>query len=97
MHENFSINSRAEITLEANPDDISTEKLNAWKSTGINRLSVGVQSFFDEELTWMNRAHTATDSVNSIDKIIEAGFTNYSIDLIYGSPLLTNDSWKKKR
>ncbi len=84
-----------EITIEANPDDISHEKLMQWKSHGINRLSVGIQSFFDEELQWMNRAHTAAESLLCIDTIKTAGFYNYSVDLIYGSPLLTNDNWKK--
>ena len=95
LHKKFSINPSAEITLEANPDDISTEKLNGWKSIGINRLSIGIQSFLEEELVWMNRAHTATDSLACIDNVINAGFTNFSIDLIYGSPLLTNDDWER--
>ena len=95
LHEKFLIRPNAEITLEANPDDISTEKLTAWKTIGINRLSVGIQSFSDEELVWMNRAHSAAESLNAINRIIDAGFSNYSIDLIYGSPLLTNDGWEK--
>jgi len=95
LHKKFSINPVAEITLEANPDDISIEKLNAWKSIGINRLSIGIQSFLEEELVWMNRAHTANDSLVCIDNVINAGFANFSIDLIYGSPLLTNDDWKR--
>ena len=84
-----------EITLEANPDDITDIKLQEWKKAGINRLSVGIQSFLDEELKWMNRVHTATESLICIDKIREAGFTNFSVDLIYGSPLLTDDDWKR--
>lgn len=91
----FLISGTAEITLEANPDDITAEKLLQWKHAGINRLSVGVQSFAEEELLWMNRAHTATQSLQCIDAIIEAGFTNFSIDLIYGSPLLGDEGWKK--
>jgi oxygen-independent coproporphyrinogen-3 oxidase len=91
----FNIAADAEITLEANPDDITPAKLNSWKKAGINRLSVGIQSFLEEELVWMNRAHTAADSLRCIDEIKEAGFTDYSIDLIYGSPLLSNEDWMK--
>jgi oxygen-independent coproporphyrinogen-3 oxidase len=89
----FEIAKDAEITLEANPDDITTEKLQLWKKVGINRLSVGVQSFLDQELVWMNRAHSSADSLRCIDEIKNAGFSDYSIDLIYGSPLLNNQDW----
>lgn len=91
----FSFSPGMEITLEANPDDISSEKLLLWRSFGINRLSVGIQSFFEEELAWMNRAHTAAESLRCIDTIKDAGFDNFSVDLIYGSPLLSNEHWKK--
>jgi oxygen-independent coproporphyrinogen III oxidase len=84
-----------EISLEANPDDITDLKLQEWKTMGINRLSVGIQSFLEEELKWMNRAHTAAESLVCIDKIKAAGFTNFSVDLIYGSPLLSNADWEK--
>jgi len=84
-----------EITLEANPDDITELKLQEWKQMGINRLSVGIQSFLEEELIWMNRAHNAAESLICIDHIKAAGFTNYSVDLIYGSPLLSDHDWKK--
>ena len=89
----FEIAKDAEITLEANPDDITAEKLQLWKKAGINRLSVGVQSFLDQELVWMNRAHSSADSLRCIDEIKNAGFSDYSIDLIYGSPLLNNQEW----
>jgi oxygen-independent coproporphyrinogen-3 oxidase len=95
VHENFLLDKDAEITLEANPDDITPEKLLMWQNAGINRLSVGIQSFIEEELVWMNRAHTATESLQCIKHIQNAGFTNFSVDLIYGSPLLSNDNWKK--
>lgn len=95
LRQKFVINGNAEITLEANPDDITTEKLLQWKQAGINRLSIGIQSFLEEELVWMNRAHNAVESLACIDKVIEAGFTNFSIDLIYGSPLLSNEAWKR--
>ncbi len=95
IHRKFTINTTAEITLEANPDDINTLILDQWKDVGINRLSLGVQSFSAAELLWMNRAHNATESLNSIDKIQQAGFTNFSVDLIYGSPLLSDDDLKR--
>ncbi len=95
LHKRFSFSEHIEITLEANPDDINIEKLQAWRSLGVNRLSVGIQSFQDEELKWMNRAHTAKESLDCIDAIQAAGFDNYSIDLIYGSPLLDDSNWKK--
>ena len=60
----FEVDEAAEITLEANPDDITEEKLIAWKTNGINRLSIGVQSFVEADLKWMNRAHNATDALN---------------------------------
>lgn len=87
----FDVAKDAEITLEANPDDINTTILAQWKAVGINRLSVGLQSFNEVELQWMNRAHNAAQSVQCLNDIEEAGFTNYSVDLIYGSPLQTNE------
>ena len=95
LRSKFLFTENAEITLEANPDDITPEKLKQWKQAGINRLSVGIQSFLATELLWMNRAHTAEDSLRCIDEIIAAGFTDFSIDLIYGSPLLSNEDWKR--
>ena len=91
LQKRFEFADDIEITLEANPDDITDEKLEDWKVIGINRLSVGVQSFIEDELKWMNRAHTATESLICIDKIKNAGYDNFSIDLIYGSPLLNDD------
>jgi oxygen-independent coproporphyrinogen-3 oxidase len=95
LHSRFTFADDIEITLEANPDDITELKLQEWKQTGINRLSVGIQSFLEEELKWMNRAHSAAESLICIEQIKAAGFTNYSVDLIYGSPLLSDDDWKK--
>ncbi len=95
LRKRFQFADDIEITLEANPDDITPHKLWEWRVAGINRLSVGIQSFFDEELNWMNRSHSAADSLACIDLVRESGFTNFSTDLIYGSPLLTNDGWKK--
>ncbi len=89
----FFIDKDAEITLEANPDDITTEKLYSWKDCGINRFSIGVQSFFDEDLVWMNRAHNATQAFECIKLAQQAAFKNISIDLIYGTPGLTDERW----
>lgn len=91
IYENFVLVADAEITLEANPDDVFPENLAAWKAAGINRFSLGVQSFQDAELKWMNRAHNAGEALQSIDFIQQAGFNNFSVDLIYGSPLLTDE------
>ena len=82
-----------EITLEANPDDINEENLAGWKEIGINRLSIGVQSFFEEDLLWMNRAHDSQQAIDNLQLAIQQ-FDNITIDLIYGHPLLTNEKWK---
>ena len=84
----------AEITLEANPDDISDEMLAGWKEIGINRLSIGVQSFFEEDLKWMNRAHTAQQDIDTL-QLAKKHFDNITIDLIYGTPQLTNEKWEQ--
>jgi oxygen-independent coproporphyrinogen III oxidase len=89
----FTIAASAEITLEANPDDINLTMLNSWKTAGINRLSIGVQSFREADLQWMNRAHTAAEALNSIQLARQAKFQNITIDLIYGSPSLTDEAW----
>jgi oxygen-independent coproporphyrinogen III oxidase len=94
IRQEFNIDDEAEITLEANPDDITKEKLVAWKDLGINRLSIGIQSFFDEDLIWMNRAHNARQAIDNLQLAVTE-FNNISIDLIYGSPLLSDDMWKK--
>jgi oxygen-independent coproporphyrinogen-3 oxidase len=95
IYENFDVHKAAEITLEANPDDVNSNIVQDWLSIGINRLSLGIQSFNDDELTWMNRAHNALHALNSIDLIQQAGFTNFSVDLIYGSPLLSHEELQK--
>lgn len=91
----FSIEQGAEITLETNPDDITIDALHAWKALGINRLSIGVQSFVDADLQWMNRAHHAQQAINSIQLAKAAGFDNLTIDLIYGTPTLSDEAWKE--
>lgn len=91
----FKIAQDAEITLEANPDDINLLKAKNWKSMGINRFSLGIQSFADENLQWMNRAHNAVQSFAAIEIIRNAGFENFSIDLIYGTPGQSMEGWLK--
>ena len=95
IYENFEVHKAAEITLEANPDNVNSSIVQDWLRIGINRLSLGIQSFNDDELTWMNRAHNALHALNSIDLIQQAGFTNFSVDLIYGSPLLSHEELQK--
>jgi oxygen-independent coproporphyrinogen III oxidase len=95
IRNHFTVSPGAEVTLEANPDDITPEKLNAWKQAGINRLSIGIQSFFEDELSWMNRAHDAQQARQCIEFARAAGFDNITIDLIYGSPLLSDEKWKE--
>lgn len=90
----FPVSTAPEVTLEANPDDITEEKLQAWQQAGINRLSIGVQSFFEEDLRWMNRAHTAGQALESI-QLATRYFENITIDLIYGTPGLTHERWKE--
>ena len=94
LHRKFRISEDAEITFEANPDDITPDILDQWKKLGINRLSLGVQSFRENELEWMNRAHHAVESKDCIQRIRDAGFSNFSADLIYGSPLCADDDLK---
>lgn len=91
----FLVNDDAEITLEANPDDINAEKLKGWKDCGINRLSIGVQSFNEDDLIWMNRAHNAKQALQCIELAQAAGFSNISIDLIYGVPGMDIERWKQ--
>jgi oxygen-independent coproporphyrinogen-3 oxidase len=93
LRKNFVVANDAEITLEANPDDINENLLRTWKELGINRLSIGVQSFFEEELRWMNRAHDARQAIENLE-LARKYFPNLTMDLIYGSPLLTDEMWK---
>jgi len=93
VHRQYNVAPGAEITLEANPDDINSDKLIGWKAAGINRLSIGVQSFFEEDLLWMNRAHNAKQALQSLQEA-RALFDNITIDLIYGTPGLTDERWK---
>ncbi|WP_083801717.1 radical SAM family heme chaperone HemW [Pedobacter sp. BAL39] len=89
----YSISSDAEITIEANPDDLNAQKIRALKQLPVNRFSIGIQSFFEEDLRWMNRAHNVQEAEECIKRSQDAGFENLTIDLIYGYPLLTDQKW----
>jgi oxygen-independent coproporphyrinogen III oxidase len=95
IYRSFSFRDSMEITLEANPDDLSREKLDMLSRTPINRLSIGIQSFDQEDLTWMNRSHDAIQAVASIQTAQELGFENLNIDLIFGGLTTTMEKWKK--
>jgi oxygen-independent coproporphyrinogen-3 oxidase len=90
----YEVDAKAEITLEANPEDLSKEKISSLKNTPINRFSIGVQSFFDSDLKFMNRAHSAQKAIRAVKTAQDAGFENITIDLIYGTPTLTDENWK---
>ncbi len=94
IKEHYDLSDDSEITLEANPDDLSEHKINELAASGVNRLSIGVQSFFDRDLKYMNRAHNAGEAKKSLELAIRH-FDNISIDLIYGLPHLTESSWKE--
>lgn len=94
IDENYQLTENPEVTLEANPDDLSEEKIVELHRSKINRLSIGVQSFFEEDLTLMNRAHNAEEALSSI-QLAKKYFDNISIDLIYGIPGLSDTRWQK--
>ncbi|MGZ3863650.1 MAG: radical SAM family heme chaperone HemW [Bacteroidia bacterium] len=95
VNANFTIDKNAEITFELNPEDADPEYLKAIRGAGVNRLSIGLQSFDEDELKWMNRAHTAQQSVDCVANARKAGFENISIDLIYGSRFQNENSWRE--
>ncbi|WP_322969972.1 radical SAM family heme chaperone HemW [Faecalibacter sp. LW9] len=93
LHKQYDLSQIKEVTLEANPDDLTKEKLKFFQSTPINRFSIGVQSFFEEDLRLMNRAHNAQEAENCIQMAQDFGFDNLTIDLIYGSNTTTHEMW----
>ncbi len=95
IRRNFTIDETAEITLEANPDDITTESLSSWKTQGVNRLSIGIQSFREEDLKFMNRAHTSAQAVSAISLARHHDFHDLTIDLIYGTPTMNDEAWEE--
>jgi oxygen-independent coproporphyrinogen-3 oxidase len=94
VYENYSVSETSEITLEANPDDLTEERIIEFSQTKINRLSIGIQSFFEDDLKLMNRAHNSEEAKKCLE-IATQYFDNISLDLIYGIPGMTNDIWKK--
>jgi oxygen-independent coproporphyrinogen-3 oxidase len=90
----YTVASDAEITLEANPDDLDFSKVRDLKQTSVNRFSIGIQSFFDEDLRYMNRAHRSNEAEAAVKRVQDAGFENITADLIYGYPLLTDNKWQ---
>lgn len=95
VRQRFQIIPDAETSFEVNPDDINEVSVPFWISQGINRLSIGIQSFRDVDLQWMNRAHTAAEALAGIELIRKEGIHNFSIDLIYGVPGLDDDAWRE--
>ena len=94
VYNQFEVIDNPEITLEANPDDLSSAYILAIQNLGVNRLSIGVQSFLDDELTLMNRAHNASQALSSVERAKKV-FDNVSIDLLFGNPNTTLDDWKR--
>ncbi|MEM6724334.1 MAG: radical SAM family heme chaperone HemW [Bacteroidota bacterium] len=94
IHQHFKVHADAEITLEANPDDLTAEQLDLFRANGINRLSIGIQSFRDEDLSFMNRAHNAEEARRCVELARAAGFDQLSIDLIYGIPGCSDEDWQ---
>src|SRR6187431_470874 len=93
VYENYSIAENPEITLEANPDDLSSERIIELSKTPINRLSIGIQSFFEDDLKMMNRAHNSAEAKKCLEEATQY-FDNISLDLIYGIPGMSNKKWK---
>lgn len=94
VYKNYNVVQNPEITLEANPDDLSAERIFKLSKSPINRLSIGIQSFYEEDLKMMNRAHNSAEAINCLTEATKY-FDNISLDLIYGIPGLTDEMWKK--
>ncbi len=91
----FGLSNNAEITLEANPDDIKPGWLQTLTETSINRLSIGIQSFYNDDLKYLNRIHNALEALEAISLVQKSGFSNLSVDLIYGIPTLDDYKWRE--
>jgi len=94
VYKNYKVSENPEITLEANPDDLSKNRIIELSNSPVNRLSIGIQSFFEEDLKLMNRAHSALEAEESLS-LATRQFDNISIDLIYGIPDMTNERWQQ--
>jgi oxygen-independent coproporphyrinogen III oxidase len=95
LHDRFAIAADAEVTVEANPGTVNTAKLSAYRSLGVNRLSIGIQSFDPAELEFLSRIHDRGEAIRCVSAAREAGFENFSIDLIYALPGQTREAWGK--
>lgn len=95
LYKNFNTCEKAEITLEANPDTVSKELLKDFNTLGINRLSIGIQSFFDDDLQYLSRKHDSKHALQVLDWANNIGFQEVTMDLIYGIPTLTDEKWAK--
>ena len=95
IKEHYRVEPDAEITLEANPDTLSMEYLQGLRALGVNRLSIGIQSFFDNDLKYLSRRHNSEHAIQCLQWAKEAGFDNLNIDLIYGLPTSDADQWKR--
>ena len=95
IRKNFVVWPQAEVSFECNPDDITEEYCNALRDLGINRLSIGIQSFFDDDLRALNRRHSAESARNAVKIAQKVGFQNITVDLIYGLPNMTVERWKQ--
>lgn len=96
IHDNFCVASDAEITFEANPDDVTPGFINVLKRVGVNRVSLGVQTFNDERLRLLRRRHTSSEARKAVEMLFDAGITNLSIDLIYGLPQQSLAQWRSE-
>lgn len=94
LNKNFSISPQAEITLETNPGTVDINKLKNFRNSGINRISIGIQSFSDDELKFLTRIHNKETAIKTVYNSVNAGFENISIDLIFNLPGQTNEKWK---
>ena len=94
VYKNFTVAENPEITLEANPDDLSKERIIELSKSPINRLSIGIQSFFEDDLTMMNRAHNSAEAIECLKEATKY-FDNISLDLIYGIPAMSNEKWRQ--
>lgn len=94
VYKNYSVSENPEITIEANPDDLSSERIIELSKSRINRLSIGIQSFFEEDLQLMNRAHNSAEAKKCLEEATKY-FDNISLDLIYGIPAMSNEKWKQ--
>jgi oxygen-independent coproporphyrinogen-3 oxidase len=95
IHQSFRISQSTEITLEVNPEDVTFENVSVWKNCGINRISMGLQSFKESDLKWMNRAHDCSQGFGAVELLKNKAFDNISVDLIYGLPELTLSEWEQ--